>query len=61
MVACLVLHGFVLVAKDKEVNVGVECGLLLGILVEAGVRDVIVIAAFHFVLEFFQTVVVRPL
>ena len=60
MVAGLVLHGLVLMSEDEKVDAWVECGLLLCVLVEAGVGDVIVIAALHFVLEFFQTVVVRP-
>lgn len=54
MVACLILHGFVLVAEDEEVNRWVKCSLLLGVLVKTGVGDVIVIAAFHFVVEFLQ-------
>ena len=60
MVAGGVLHGLVLVAEDEEVNCWVESGLLLGVLVKAGVRDVVVIAALHFVVEFFQTMLVRP-
>ncbi len=60
MVAGLVLHGLVLMAEDEEVNRWVESGLLLGVLVKAGLRDIIVIAALHFVLELFQAVTVRP-
>ena len=60
MVTRLVLHGFVLMAKDKKVDTLVKGGLFLGVLVEAGVRDVIVIASLHLVLEFLQSVVVRP-
>ena len=60
MVASFVLHGLVLVAEDEEIDGWVEVGLLLGILVEARFWDVIVIAAFHFVFEFLQAVVMRP-
>ena len=60
MVAGLVLHGFVLVAEDEEVDGWVELRLLLGVLVEAGVGDVVIIAAFHLVFEFLQAVLVRP-
>ena len=49
-----------LVAEDEEVDARVKLCLLLGVLVEAGVRNVIVIAAFHLVLEFLQAMVVRP-
>ena len=60
MVAGWVLHRFVLVSEYEEVNRRIELGLLLGVLVETGVGNVVVIAALHFVLEFFQAVVVRP-
>ena len=60
MAARWVLHGFMLVTKDEKVNRGVNFCLLLGVLVKAGVRDVVVIAALHFVVEFFQTMLVRP-
>ena len=49
MVAGGVLHGLVLVAEDEEVDGWVEGGLLLGVLVKAGVGDVVVIAALHLV------------
>ena len=60
MVASLVLHRLVLVAEDEEVNAWVKGSLLLGVLVEAGVLDVVGIATFYFVFELFQAVVVRP-
>ena len=60
MVTRFVLHGFVLVAEDEEINRRVKGGLLLSVLVKASVGDVVVIAALHFVFELFQTVVVRP-
>ena len=59
MAAGLILHWLVLVAEDEEIDGRVKLCLLLGILVEAGFGDVIVIAALHLVLEFFQSVVVR--
>ena len=60
MVTCFVLHWLVLMTKNEEVDARVKGSLLLGILVKAGVRDVVVIAALHLVLELFQTVFVRP-
>ena len=53
MVAGLVLHRLVLVAEDEKIDGWVKLCLLLGILVETGVGDVVVIAAFHLVFEFF--------
>ena len=60
MVAALILHGLVLVAKDEEIDAWVKLGLLLGILIEAGVGDIVIIASFHLVLELLQAMVVRP-
>ena len=60
MVAGFVLHRLVLVAEDEEVYRRIELRLLLGVLVETGVGNVVVIAALHLVFEFFQAVVVRP-
>ena len=60
MVAGLVLHGLVLVAENEEVDARVEGDLLLGVLIETGLRDILVIAALHLVLEFLQSVLVRP-
>ena len=60
VLSSLVLHGLVLVAEDKEIDGRVKLCLLLGVLVEAGVRDVIIIASLHLILEFLQAVVVRP-
>ena len=54
VVAGLVLHGLVLVAEDEEVDGGVELCLLLGVLVKAGVGDIVVVASFHFVVELLQ-------
>ena len=58
MVASLVLHGFVLMSEDEEVDARVKGGLLLGVLVKTCVGDVVVIATLHLVLELLQTVVV---
>ena len=60
MLARLVLHGLVLVAEDEKVDARVEGDLLLGVLIETGLRDIVVITALHLVLEFLQAVVVRP-
>ena len=60
MVSGLVLHGLVLVAEDEEVDGGVELCLLLGVLVKAGVGDIVVVASFHLVVELLQAMPVRP-
>ncbi len=60
MVASLVLHGLVLVAKDEKVDGWVKLGLLLCVLIKAGLRDIIVITTLHLVFQFFQAVFVRP-
>ena len=60
MVTGFVLHGFVLVAEDEEIDAWVKGCLLLGIMIKACFGDVIVIAALHFVLEYFQTGLVLP-
>ena len=49
-----------LVAEDEEINGRIQGCLLLGVLVKSGVRDVVVIATFHLILELLQAVVVRP-
>ena len=60
VVAGSVLHWLVLVAEDKEVNSRVEFCLLLSVLVEACLGYVVVIASFHLITQFLQTVLVRP-
>ena len=60
MITALVLHGLVLVAEDEEIDGGIQSSLLLGVLIQTGLRDVVVIAALHLVLELLQPVVVRP-
>ena len=60
MITRSVLHGLVLVSEDEEIYGRIQSSLLLGVLVKSGVGDVIVIAAFHLVLQLFQTVIVRP-
>lgn len=60
MIARLVLHRFVLMAEHEEINGRIQCSLLLSVLVKSGVGDVVVIPSLDFVLEFLQSVLVRP-
>ena len=60
MITALVLHGLVLVAEDEEIDGGIQSSLLLGVLIQTGLRDVVVIAALHLLVELLEAMPMRP-